>query len=607
MKPRRIILVCILFILISHPLFAQQNHLQQKISISAAGKKLSDVLQKISSKGGFYFSYNSKIINSDSVINYYCTNITVKEALDKLFNNAMDYKEAGNYIILRKRIVQPLPPQATTVVYIIKGYIHDDLTGKGIGNATVFEKTKLSSALTNDAGFFTLKLKTKSLRPLLSISKENYYDTSIAVQLPAREDIIVAIQNIYQPQADTSTITIISPTDSIPVIIPDSTIQITQTPLLQADSTPVVEKTGLGKFVLSSKQKIQALNLSKFYTTRIYQLSLVPGLSTHGRLSSQVENIISLNVIGGYTGGTAAFEVGGVFNINRRNTKFMQAAGVFNITGGTMSGMQLAGVHNHVLANANGLQAAGVSSYVNHTFTGLQTTGVYNHVQDSLIGVQIAGVINYTGIKVKGSQIAGVGNIAKGILNGMQIAGVFNYAKKLNGLQIGIINIADSSNGYSIGIINFVRHGLHQISFSTNEITNTNIAFKMGNPHLYSILHAGYNFTSNHKVFSYGYGMGTVINPGRKLTIQPEILARYLYTGDWKNSNILSSFHLNLQANISKGFALYAAPVINLYYTNQKEAVQGYRFPVKPSGYPTLSNQDKVMAWVGFSAGISLF
>lgn len=607
MKPRRIILICILFILINHPVFAQQIHLQQKISISAAEKKLSDVLQKISSKGGFYFSYNSKIINSDSVINFYCTNLTVKEALDKLFNNTMDYKEAGNYIILRKRIIQPLPPQATTVAYIIKGYIHDDLTGKAIGNATVYEKTKLASTLTNDAGFFTLKLKTKSLRPLLSISKENYYDTSIILQLPAKEDIIVAIQNIYQPPADTSTITIISPTDSIPLIIPDSTIQITQTPLPQADSTPVVEKTGLGKFVLSSKQKIQALNLSKFYTTRIYQLSLVPGLSTHGRLSSQVENIISLNVIGGYTGGTAAFEAGGVFNINRRNTKYLQAAGVFNITGGTMSGVQLAGIHNHVLGNANGMQAAGVSNYINHSFMGMQTAGIYNHVQDSLHGAQIAGVINYTGKKVKGIQIAGVGNISKGTIHGMQIAGVFNYAKKLNGLQIGIINIADSSNGYSIGIINFVRHGLHQISFSTNEITNANIGFKMGNPHLYSILHAGYNFSDNQKAFSYGYGIGTVINPGKKLTIQPEILTRYLYTGNWKNSNILSSFHLNLQANISKTFAVYAAPVVNLYYTNQTEAVPGYRFPVKPSGYPTFINKDKVSAWVGFSAGISLF
>ena len=224
-----------------------------------------------------------------------------------------------------------------------------------------------------------------------------------------------------------------------------------------------------------------------------------------------------------------------------------------------------------------------------------------------MLGMQAAGVINFCGKKAKGFQAAGIGNIAGANMKGVQIAGIFNYAKKLDGVQIGLVNISDSSNGYSIGLFNFVRHGLHQVSFSTNEITDVNIALKTGNPHLYSILHAGYNFSNTQKAFSYGYGIGTVINPGRKITVQPELMTKYLYTGDWGNSNILSSLHLNIQANIFKGFAVFAAPVVNLYYSNQTAAVDGYRFPVKPSGYPSLIDHDKVTAWVGFSAGLSLF
>lgn len=600
------ILFFILFLGMLKKGFTQSNLLQQKVSINASKQKLSDVLQKISAAGNFYFSYNSKIIKGDSVVSFNCSNMPVNEALEKLFNHTIDYKASGRYVILHKRVTPPLPPQASITTYTIKGFVKDESTGVGVANASIYEKTKLASALSDGNGYFVMKIKTKSPRPLLFVSKENYYDTSIAVALPAIESVNVLIQNMYRPVIDTATITIISPTDTVPVIIPDSTIRITQAEKPPVDTTLVAEKTGWAKFVLSTRQRIQAINLSKFYTTRIYQLSLVPGLSTHGKLSSQVENIISINAIGGYTGGTAAFEAGGVFNINRKNTAYLQAAGVFNVTGGNMKGLQAAGVHNHVLGRATGLQAGGVSNFSSQSFTGLQVAGVYNHADDSLQGAQISGVANYTAQKTKGIQIAGVGNIVKGSMNGVQVAGVFNYAKTMNGLQIGLINISDSSNGYSVGLINFVRSGMHQLSFSTNEITNTNIAFKTGNPKLYSILHAGYNFSDSNKVFSYGYGVGTVINPGRKITVQPELLSRYLYTGSWSNSNILNSLYLNLQANISNKFAVYAAPVVNFYFSTQTSGVKDYRFPVKPVGYPSLIQQDKFTAWIGFSVGLSI-
>lgn len=605
---KRILLVFFIFFIAQQKIvIAQQNVLQQKITLAASKKKLSAVLQQISSLGNFYFSYNSKIIKGDSLVSFTCSSMPVNEVLEKLFNHTMDYQVAGKYIILHRRKLPPLPPQSLIATYTIKGVIKDEQTGLGVANVSIYEKTRLYSTLSNADGYFELKIKSKSQRPLLSVSRENYFDTSIAVELPSKNDVIVIIENRYAQLSDAATITIISPTDTLPVIIPDSTIRITQTEPPTIDSIVTPEKTEWAKFVLSSKQRVQALNLKKFYTTRIYQLSLVPGLSTHGRLSSQVENIISINAIGGYTGGTSGIEAGGVFNINRQHTKYLQAAGVFNVTGGNMSGLQAAGVHNHVLGTATGLQASGVSNFSGCQFTGMQVAGVYNHAADTMYGAQISGVANYTGRSNKGIQIAGVGNISAHTIQGIQVAGVFNYAKTMKGLQIGLINIADSSSGYSIGLINYVQKGMHQLSFSTNEITNTNIAFKSGNPKLYSILHAGYNFSNTQKVFSYGYGIGTVINPGRKITVQPEILSRYLYTGNWRNANILNSAHINVQANIAKRFALYAAPVFNLYYSNQTKGVNGYRYPIQPTGYPTIFQQEKVKAWIGFSIGMSVF
>jgi hypothetical protein len=204
-------------------------------------------------------------------------------------------------------------------------------------------------------------------------------------------------------------------------------------------------------------------------------------------------------------------------------------------------------------------------------------------------------------------QIAGIGNITKQNINGIQIAGIFNYTKKLNGLQIGIINIADSSNGFSLGLINIVRHGYHQVALSANEVTNTNIDIKTGNKKLYSILHAGYNISNNNKVFSFGYGIGTALQINHSFSFQPEIKARYLYTGDWGFSNILSSLHLNMQVKLGKNIALFAAPVLNVYVSNQTAKVDNYKFPVQPAGFPSINFSDKVNGWLGFSAGIALF
>lgn len=582
-----------------------QNILNKKISISVTQKKLPEVLQAISREGDFYFSYDSRIVNKDTIISLRI-NATVQDVLNKVFPGTMDYIESGNYLILRKRlVVAPATPSVNA--YFIKGVVKDANTGMGVMEASVYEKTNLSATLTGDDGSFILKVKTRSSMPMINVSKANYFDTGMYVSLPSNKSIVVSLQNKYTALADSGTITIISPRDTKPIIIPDTTLALTRSASLIVDSARMVEHTVWGNFLIGAKKKIQSFNLSGFYTTRVYQMSLLPGLSTHGKLSPQVENLISVNLLGGYTGGTDAFEVGGLFNINRRNTKYFQAAGIFNMTGGNLYGFQAAGLHNHVLGNVHAFQAAGISNYDNGSMHGMQVAGIYNHVRDTTGGFQAAGIANYTGNKFSGVQIAGIGNVARKTMNGVQIAGVFNYAQKMNGLQISLINIADSSNGFSIGLINIVQHGLHQVALSSNEITNTNIDIKTGNKKLYSILHAGYNISDSNKVFSYGYGIGTVVQFNRTLSLQPELKARYLYTGDWNYSNVLSSLSLNLQVKLAKNIALFAAPVFNIYSTNQTAKVDDYKFPVQPAGFPSVNISDKVNGWLGFSAGIVLF
>ena len=590
--------------------FGQAN-LQKNISLDVNKQRLDNVLEILSNKGDFYFSYNSNIIKKDSLVSLRASNKTVKEILSQLFNTTYEFKESGNYIIIRKAPIRmTLVTQKGVTeerIYSVSGFVYDEQSGAAINEASIYEKTILASAMTNTEGFFKIKLKSsKNSMAELTVSKEFYQDTSIKIQPRFDQQLSITMMPVELPG---STV-VITPDD---YLVPDSLLVIADTtqdinPPPATDSIKV-QQTGVGRFLISGKQKIQSLNLKNFFATRPFQVSVVPGLSTHGELSSQVVNNFSLNVFGGYTAGTNGVEIGGLFNIDKKEVKYFQAAGLFNSVGGSVKGFQVAGINNLVQDNVEAMQAAGINNFVTGKMSGFQVAGVYNHVSDSVKGVQIAGVGNFSKEKVSGLQIAGVSNISNREMDGVQIAGVVNYTKKLRGVQIGLINIADTSSGYSIGLINIIVKGYHKLSFSINELQNFNAAFKTGNSKLYSILQAGINVSDSSKVYSFGYGLGSELSLNKRKTfsINPELGCQYLYLGSWDYTNILNRFNLNLNVKLGKYISLFAGPSYSVYISDQHVGFSGYRFPVPPSGYNTTKFSNKVTGWFGWNAGINFF
>jgi hypothetical protein len=591
-----------------------QGPLSRNVSLDVNRQRLDNVLEILSNKGNFYFSYNSMTVKKDSLVSFSVRNKPVKEILDLLFNNTYEFKESGNYIIIRKAPIRMIMVTNKGIVedrvYSVSGFVYDEQSGTAIYEASVYEKRLLASALTNNEGFFKIKLKSsKASTAQLTVSKEFYEDTTVVIQPRHNQQLTITMM----PVEKASDNVVVSPEDYLvsdtirpPQVLTDTGIK---SPVPSAPVSIKVERTGMGKFLLSAKQKVQSLNLKKFFTTRPFQVSFTPGLGSHGKLSAQVINNFSLNILGGYTGGTNGIEIGGLFNINKKDVKYFQAAGLFNAVGGHMKGLQIAGINNTVLDSVSGFQAAGVNNVVKGKFTGFQLGGVYNHVTDSVKGFQAAGVGNFARKKVSGVQLAGVVNFSNKETDGVQIAGVLNYSKKLRGVQFGLINIADTSEGYSIGLINIVLKGYHKLSFSANEVLNVNAAFKTGNAKLYSILLAGLNTGDSSKVYSFGYGLGSeiVLNKKKNLSLNPELSSQYLYLGSWNYTNILNKFQLNLNFKLGKYVSFFAGPSFNVYISDQQTKISGYRFPVPPGGYKTIDFGDKVKGWFGWNAGINFW
>jgi hypothetical protein len=570
----RIIFIIVSFLLCTSSFSHAQQLLRKTVVVNVKRQPVLVVLNELSRQGKFYFSYTSDVVRNDSLVTLSVQHKTVKQVLDMLFGTTRQYREIGDHII-----IQHVTPDLSRT-YTVSGYVRDRSNGTSIANATVYEKQQFISTLTNDQGFFRLRLKsTERYITAITISKDLYRDTTLTVH----------------PGID----------QEMPVI--------TIRPAEPVNLAPVdvgVEKTWLGKFFLSSKQRMQSINLKGFFADKPFQYSIVPGLGTHGNLDAQVINKFSINLIGGYAAGLNGFEMGSVFNIDKKEAKGFQAAGVFNIVGGQVKGAQLAGVHNMVLDTLKGFQAAGAFNIVEGKVEGTQMAGVFNMARDSMKGFQAAGAFNMVHGPVRGTQLAGAfnytdsiqhgfqaaggGNISTGDVEGVQVAGGFNYARNLKGVQIGVVNIADTSSGYSIGLINIIKKGgYYRLALSANELTPWNLALKTGTPKFYGILLAGINTEHTRKLFTFGWGFGREWPLYQRLSLTTEFTSQNVYLGDWERLSLLMRVLPSLNYRLGKSLTVFAGPAVSIYELQEARPKAGYR-------------QEKP-GTIGWQAGISIF
>jgi len=572
-----------ILLFVSFAISVAAQHLEKKISINVTSKPLTETLNEISKQGGFVFSYNSDLIAPNKLVTIRANNKTVQQVLEQLLGNAFEYREKKNHVIIQ-----------LASEWEVTGYVMDKKTGEKLSNVSVYEPQRLTASLTDDEGYFSLKLHQRNTPQFINVRKMSYMDTSFVVR-PGEDNELV-----------------------IPIYSKDYTLD-----------TFVVRKgkhmqdTWLGRMFFSSKEKIQSINLAGYFVDKPYQVSLLPGIGTHGKMSSQVENNVSFNIFGGYTAGVHGVELGGLFNLVKNNVEGVQIGGLFNIAAGKIDGVQIAGLFNQTLDSLNGAQVAGLANFTGGSVTGAQIAGIYNHSKEDVAssqiagvgnvsggrieGVQVGGVANIANAAVEGSQIAGVVNYAKGNVNGPQIAGVFNYAKTLRGLQVGLINYADSSSGVSIGLINFVRHGYHKMSVYTNEVVQLNAAFKSGNKKFYTIWLGGFNPGDDQQVASFGYGLGTEISVVKWFSVNPEITAQHLYLGDWNHTNILSRASVLLHFKPSKYLEIFAGPAYNIYYTEQTILHDGFMHIDPEKNYHATDFKGNTWGWIGWTAGVSIF
>ncbi|MBL7874166.1 MAG: hypothetical protein JNL53_00780 [Cyclobacteriaceae bacterium] len=546
----------------SHLSSGQQKQnpiLERSVSVRARNEKIPSVLNRIGQAAGFSFSYNSAIIDSNQEVSIEAINQTVRSLLNEIFNESMNYKEKGNYLILTRAV--PAPVKNNIIVVVIDGYVQDETTGEKISNASVYDRRSLTSSVTDDFGYFKLKLEKKTDSISLSVNKKNYRDTLVSITAPTNQYLTISITPIKQ----------------------DSVVITAQTKPVDTVAVPKKEVLSLP---YESEPNVQNISDTLY---ELVQVSFLPFLGTNGRLSGNIVNDYSINFFGGYSLGTRQIELGFFFNLDRGDVSWLQLAGFGNAVGGKVYGIQAAGFANVNGDETEAVQLAGFANTNLGNTWGVQVAGLANTNLGKMNGVQVAGFSNVTAMPSQGVQVAGFGNVQIGDYVGSQFAGatniatekitgsqvsiLYNHGREVRGTQIGLINYADTLGGVPIGLLSIVKKGYHKIELSADEVFYTNLAFRSGVKKFYTQLMAGFKPTqsiepTDTSVWTFGYGLGTSPRINRWLSIDIDLLSQHVNKGSYTDElSLLNKFYVGLDFQLAKKFSLATGITLNGYLT----------------------------------------
>ena len=289
------------------------------------------------------------------------------------------------------------------------------------------------------------------------------------------------------------------------------------------------------------------------------QFTFAYPLGTNGTDAISVSNNFSFNALYGVNGGLNGIELGGILNYNHGDVKGAQFAGVANINKEHTDGFMCAGFYNLSIADARGVQIADINNALGD-FTGVQM-------------------------------------------------GAINYARRLKGVQIGLINVVGEDNGaIPIGLINIVKGGHYELELVSGEAIHTNLNYKMGVEHFYTIFKLGWSTYKNNEVYSVGIGFGGIVTLAEKHKMSIDLsTSQIIYNDDWntEEDNYLTKLDLNYKLSLGEHVSLVAGPSFN-FYVSEVMVDDSYGTLRIPYDAHTIINENsQEWMWVGFNAGVA--
>jgi hypothetical protein len=341
---------------------------------------------------------------------------------------------------------------------------------------------------------------------------------------------------------------------------------------------------------------------------RPFHIGFIYPISTNGIEAYKTINNISLNAIGGVSGGVNGYEGSGTFNLTNGDVNGLQTAGGVNIVRGDINGVQMAGGMNFAAGETTYLQFAGGTNIAVGDVKAGQLSGGFNFAGGDA-AFQSSGGFNFSG-GTANVQLSGGVNIAREV-TGAQIAGGVNIAKSVKGLQLGVVNIAEEVEGTSIGVVTIVKNGYRALEVEYSEYLQGTVQFKTGTKGFYNIFAVGArrgDDTYDHS-WAFGYGFGSLIPVNKRIDANFDLMGYHINdTKEWWETAMNQLYKLkgNVAFKLNENVSLYGGPSLNVVVSDkdngETELASTNYVPWKVFDYST--NNRNIKLFAGFNVGL---
>ena len=190
----------LLFLATSQQAISQVNVLDSAFTFRTGIVKTGNALNIISRQIGYFFTYDSKLIDAGKKTKLSFIRVSLRLVLDSLLNNdSLRFSVINKYIIIYK--AEPPSVAVDTVqqweVKYITGIITDFETGEPLPFATIGIMSKGKGTVTNNNGEFGLKISHDCLNDSLSVSYLGFYNREIPVRQALGNNFDIKMRREY--------------------------------------------------------------------------------------------------------------------------------------------------------------------------------------------------------------------------------------------------------------------------------------------------------------------------------------------------------------------------------------------------------------------------
>lgn len=183
--------------------YAQENILATPLTLKLSDVSISTVLRFVSRKTGYYFTYDTDLIEPERITTVRMDNQPLRNILDTIFHDKLlNYSIIDNHIIVYQSVSKSTPlitEPGRESVYTLSGIVTDSDNGQPLPYATIGIKSKGKGTISNYEGEYSLNLTKDFLSDTLIVSYLGFYNRKIPVNQTINSYYNISLTRMYVP------------------------------------------------------------------------------------------------------------------------------------------------------------------------------------------------------------------------------------------------------------------------------------------------------------------------------------------------------------------------------------------------------------------------